>query len=358
MALSFLNTWTSLSHWAYAIGLFVLVLTGLFLIRSIVALQLKRLGAIHGLGFLEYLRQILDATRVSFLIAIAALAGLMQLELTPIYEKWGRYAAVVIFVLQAALWANRALSVWLDRAFESHKAVNPSGVTHLLVVGLLLRILLWSLAMLMILDNLGFNITTLVASLGIGGVAVALAVQNILGDLFSSVSIALDKPFVIGDFIVINEYMGTVEYVGLKTTRLRSLGGEQIIISNTELLKRQIRNYKRMEERRISFEFSISYDTPYHLIEKIPAMVSSIVKSTSDLTRFDRAHFRNYSESALQFEVVYYVLTPDFNKYMDIQQEINLAILREFRRHGVNFAFPTRTLYLAQQMFGEKRNVA
>jgi len=172
------------------------------------------------------------------------------------------------------------------------------------------------------------------------------------------VSIALDKPFVIGDFIVINEYMGTVEYVGLKTTRLRSLGGEQIVISNTELLKRQIRNYKRMEERRISFEFGIAYDTPYQLIEKIPGMVTGIIKSTSNLTRFDRAHFRNYGESALQFEVVYYVLTPDFNKYMDIQQEINLAILREFRRLGVDFALPTRTIYLAQDSFNVKRNAA
>jgi small-conductance mechanosensitive channel len=184
------------------------------------------------------------------------------------------------------------------------------------------------------------------ASLGIGGIAVALAVQSILGDIFSSVSIALDKPFVIGDFIVVDDYMGNVEYVGLKTTRIRSLGGEQIVFSNTELLKNRIRNYKRMLERRVLFQFGIAYETPTEQVEAIPGMVREIITGSGFDTRFDRAHFQSYGENALQFEVVYYVLDPDYNKYMDIQQQINLALLRGFRERGIGFAHPTRMLHI------------
>jgi small-conductance mechanosensitive channel len=181
------------------------------------------------------------------------------LEVSPTQEKWLQYAWIIIPVSQIALWANQMVTVVVNRAFERHRQTDPAGVTHLLLGGLIARIVVWSLAVLVTLDNLGFNITTLMASLGIGGIAIALAVQNILGDLFSSVSIGLDKPFVIGDFIVLGDCMGTVEYVGLKTARIRSLGGEQIIISNTELLKNRISNYKRMQERRVVFEFGVSY---------------------------------------------------------------------------------------------------
>jgi small-conductance mechanosensitive channel len=208
------------------------------------------------------------------------------------------------------------------------------------------RVVLWAIAALVTLDNLGFNITTLMASLGIGGIAVALAVQNILGDIFSSVSIALDKPFVIGDFIVVDSFMGTVEYIGMKTTRLRSLGGEQIVFSNTELLKNRIRNYKRMQERRVAFEFGVAYETPAEELERIPQLVKEIVSNEKLETRFDRAHFKTYGDSALQFEVVYFVLDPDYNKYMDIQQDINLALLRAFRTRNITFAYPTRTLHI------------
>lgn len=173
----------------------------------------------------------------------------------------------------------------------------------------------------------------------------ALAVQNILGDLFSSVSIALDKPFVIGDFIIIDDYMGAVEYVGLKTTRLRSLGGEQIVISNSELLKNRIRNYRLMEERRVVFEFGVTYETPVEKLEGIPELVRQAILSFDGLTRFDRTHLRSFGESALEYEVVYYVLTPDYNRYMDIQQHINLSLLREFADRNIAFAYPTLMLY-------------
>lgn len=337
---------------SYEIALAVLSALGTLLVlialRAFAARQLHRLAAHGRLAFLGYAEQIVETTRLPFMFGVSMLVGASQLELSLRHEKWLHYGWIIVLVLQVAMWGNRLISVAMEHAFEHHRKTDPSGATHLMVVGLIARIVMWSLATLVMLDNLGFNITTLMASLGIGGIAVALAVQNILGDIFSSVSIALDKPFVIGDFIVVDGYMGTVEYVGMKTTRIRSLGGEQIVFSNTELLKNRIRNYKRMQERRVQFEFGIAYETSLEDVERIPRMVEDIVRSCAGGTRFDRAHFSAYGDSALQFEVVYYVLDPDYNKYMDIQQTINCALLRCFRERGIGFAYPTRTLYLAR----------
>lgn len=337
----------SLYDGTLAVTVFSLVLAALFLLKAVVLRQLRALSEKGKLKFLSYPEQLVMSTQLPFMLGIALLAGVTQLDLPERQEKLLQYAWMIVLIFQIALWANRLISISLDRAFQRSRDLNPSGATHLMVAGLVGRILLWSIAVLVTLDNLGFNITTLMASLGIGGIAVALAVQNILGDVFSSVSIALDKPFVIGDFIVVDSYMGTVEYVGLKTTRIRSLGGEQIIFSNTELLKNRIRNYKRMQERRVLFEFGIAYETSIENIERIPKMVEEIITSHKLDTRFDRAHFKSYGESALQFEVVYHVLTADYNEYMNIQQAINVALLKRFRDYGIVFAYPTRTLYVA-----------
>jgi small-conductance mechanosensitive channel len=168
-------------------------------------------------------------------------------------------------------------------------------------------------------------------------------VQNILGDLFASLSIVIDKPFVAGDFIIIDDFMGSVEHVGLKTTRIRSLGGEQIVFSNSDLLKSRLRNYKRMRERRIVFKFGLTYDTPPERLEQVPGIVRRIIEGQKQV-RFERAHFAAFGESSLDFEVVFWMTTPDYNAYMDVQQAINLALMRELAGIGAEFAFPTRTL--------------
>ncbi|WP_420473773.1 mechanosensitive ion channel family protein [Noviherbaspirillum sp. ST9] len=331
---------------------FMAVLLALLLVKAFAARQLRRWASDGRFQLLAYAEQILTATRLPFMLAVSLLASISQMDIPADQRKWIHYAWIVILVSQIALWGNRMITLAVARAFERQREADPAAATHLMLAGLVGRIILWSLALLVALDNLGFNITTLMASLGIGGIAVALAVQNILGDIFSSVSIALDKPFVIGDFIVVDNFMGTVEYIGMKTTRLRSLGGEQIVISNTELLKNRIRNFKRMQERRVAFEFGIAYETPPSEVERIPALLRKIVTQERFATRFDRAHFKAYGDSALQFEVVYYVLDPDYNKYMDIQQGINLALLRAFRERGIAFAYPTRTLYLSSPADG------
>jgi small-conductance mechanosensitive channel len=208
---------------------------------------------------------------------------------------------------------------------------------------------LWSLGFIFLLDNLGFKISTVIAGLGIGGIAIALAAQTILGDLFSYFVIFFDRPFQIGDAInIAADKSGTVEYIGIKTTRLRSLGGEQLIVSNTDLVNSRIHNYKRMERRRVAFQLGVVYDTPANILAQVGPLIKEIITAIPD-TSFDRAHFVSYGNFSLNFEVVYYVLSPDYNKYMDIHQEINLTIYREFEKRKILFAFPTQTLYLNNQ---------
>ncbi len=254
-------------------------------------------------------------------------------------------ATVIALLAQAALWGDALVRSYLMRQAKRRTETDAGVATTLLALAFLARTAVWSVVILLILANLGIDVTAMVAGLGIGGIAIALAAQNILGDLFASASIMLDKPFLLGDFIVVGADMGTVEHIGLKTTRVRSLSGEQLIFANSELLKCRIRNFKRMNERRIVFGIGITYETPAEQVAVIPAMFREAVESQS-ATRFDRAHFKRFGDSALEFEVVYYVLAADYNIFMDIQQAINLAILRRFAAERIAFAYPTQTLYL------------
>jgi small-conductance mechanosensitive channel len=209
----------------------------------------------------------------------------------------------------------------------------------------------WAIIFLLALDNLGVNITALVAGLGVGGIAVALAAQNIIGDLFASLSIVLDRPFVPGDFLAIDEFYGDVEKVGLKTTRMRSLSGEQIVFSNNDLLNSRIRNYGQMVERRIVFSVGVVYQTPHEKLQQIPSIIEDIIVK-QELARFDRAHFKQYGDYSLNFEMVYYVESSDYRLFMDIQQAVNLEIFRRFAEEGIEFAYPTQTLFVDRQSHG------
>ena len=173
----------------------------------------------------------------------------------------------------------------------------------------------------------------------------ALAVQNILGDLFASLSIVLDKPFVVGDFLAVGEHLGSVEKIGLKTTRLRSLSGEQLVFSNTDLLKSRIKNYGRMFERRVAFKIGVTYETPREKLKRIPRIIREIIQGREN-TRFDRSHFQEYGAYSLNFETVYYVLSPDYAVYMDIQQDIYFELHERLEQEGVEFAYPTQKLFL------------
>ncbi|MBV7431410.1 MULTISPECIES: mechanosensitive ion channel family protein [unclassified Acidovorax] len=291
--------------------------------------------------------EVLEGTSRLLMVVVALLVGASLLELPGRWESRLSQLWFVALALQMGLWGMRAIGMGVRRYVERHSSTGMTQVSAsatLLSWGL--RTLLWSVVLLAILSNVGVNITAFIASLGVGGIAVALAVQNILGDLFASLAIAVDKPFEVGDFIVVGSVSGTVQVIGLKTTRIRSLQGEQIVMSNTDLLKQTISNYRMLEKRRIVFGFGVSYNTTPEQAEAIPGVVRKLIDAHPEL-RFDRAHFKAFGASSLDYEVVYIVQDPAFNLYMDLQQSINLGLMREFKAMGVEFAFPTSTVHIA-----------
>ncbi|GLS06015.1 hypothetical protein GCM10007860_31800 [Chitiniphilus shinanonensis] len=281
------------------------------------------------------------ATSFWLLLPIAVKVGANGLTLPAKVDSTLSIIALIAFIVQIALWANRALVQWFASETVRRRQVDAEAATAMTILGFLARLVLWTMILLIVLDQLGFNISGLIAGLGIGGVAVALAVQNILGDLFASLAIVLDKPFVVGDFIIVGDMMGSIERVGLKTTRVRSLSGEQLVFSNDDLLKSRIRNYQKLQERRVVFSVAVPYDTPRDKLERLPGLIRDIV-TTREKVRIDRAHFQGIGNASFTFEVVYFVLSPDFNLYMDIQQAINLDLVSAFEREGLEFAVPVQ----------------
>jgi small-conductance mechanosensitive channel len=349
--LSSLKTLELAGNSLFSWTLFVVATVGLYLLLSVLLRFLQR--NMHRFSentstvVDDLLVAVLDSTKFFTLLFISLWAGSRFLDLGPA-ENIPELVLVVVVTLQVALWANRAVSEYIVHFSSAHRDTDPGTVSAVQGLSFLARLAIWALAVLLVMDNLGYDVTALVAGLGIGGVAIALAVQNILGDLFASLSIVLDKPFVVGDFITIGEHMGEVEKIGVKTTRLKSLSGEQLIFSNSDLLNSRVRNFKRMYERRVPFSFGVIYQATTEQLEAIPPMVRQIIDSI-DNTRFDRAHFKSFGESSYDFEVVYYVLSPDYGVYMDIQQKINLDLCRGFADEGIEFAYPTRTLYITRE---------
>ncbi|WP_324669890.1 mechanosensitive ion channel family protein [Geochorda subterranea] len=342
-----LLTHNTLWRWVLAAVIFVAVYAGLDLAKRIGQRRLAaQAEATHSAG-MRLAADLLGRRSNRLVFAVLALyAASLALEVPGSLAQALRGAAVVALFLQGALLGNGLIQHGVSRAFATQGQLDPEAASVVSLVALAARLVLWTLVLLVVLRNVGIDITALVAGLGVAGIAVALAVQNVLGDLFAALSIILDKPFVVGDFIVVGDYLGTVERIGLKTIRIRSLWGEQLVFSNADLLNSRIRNYKRMEQRRIAFTVAVSYETPYEKLAAIPAMLREIVESQQSV-RFDRAHFARYADHGLVFEIVYYVLSPDYTLYMDIQQRINLEIHRRFQAEGIRFALPVRTVYLA-----------
>ena len=306
--------------------------------------RIKKFAAATTTTIDDFLVNVLEKVAIPFLYLLAVYISVKSLSFHPYVEKAANYCglAILLFYLSRLiiLFITYAIKTYLTKAGQD-TALERSLHGILVVV----KILVWGGAVIFFLDNLGFKISAVIAGLGIGGVAVALAAQTILKDLFSYFSIIFDRPFKAGDFIIIGDFMGTIEYVGIKTTRIRSLGGEMLIFSNSDLTDSRVRNYKLMEKRRVLFRIGVTYQTPADKLKEIPAIIEKIIKSVKD-TQFDRAHFFSYGDFSLIFEIVYYVIGPDYNKYMDIQQEINLAIYEAFAKQGIEFAYPTQTLYV------------
>lgn len=298
-------------------------------------------------GASQVVLEVLSGTSHLLILLAAVLVGAGMLDLP---GRWPARVGQLWFLavaLQVGLWGTRATVLAVERYRVHHGSANPSQISaSATLMSWGLRTVLWATVLLAILSNVGVNITAFVASLGVGGIAIALAVQSVLGDLFASVAIAVDKPFEVGDFIVVGGIAGTVQQIGVKTTRIRALSGEQVVMSNTDLLKQTINNYRYMQERRIVFKFNVPYATGADQAEAIPQAVRRIVEAEPN-ARFDRAHLQGFGENGLAYEVVYIVLDPGYNVYMDLQQKINLALMRELEGMGVPFAVPARTLHMA-----------
>jgi small-conductance mechanosensitive channel len=341
----------TLLQWLIAAAVLVAGFALLWLVIRVAGRRLSAIAARTETRLDDIVSGMITRTGSVFLFVAALFLALQFLELPARIRAIGQSLFIITLLVQAGVWLGVLAHSVLDQYRRDTVTKNPAAATTINALGYLVRILIWAFVVLMVLDNLGINVSALVAGLGIGGVAVALAVQNVLGDLFASLSIILDKPFVIGDFLVIGDYMGSVEHVGLKTTRVRSLSGEQLVLSNSDLLKSRIRNYGRMYERRVVFNLGVTYDTPREQLKRIPGMIHAAVEA-QDKTRFDRSHFMKYGDYALQFETVYYVLSPDYNIYMDIQQAIYLAIHEAFEQEHIEFAYPTQTLFVTRSAAG------
>lgn len=303
-------------------------------------------------GFLRMLRN----TYSLFIVILALYLGSLMLELARKYEVLLWRVVVTTMLVQAAVWADTGVRAWRARYRQAAIGGTDSvaSMASTAIIDFILRMIVWIVFMLMILDNLGFNITTLVASLGIGGIAVALAVQNILGDLLASLSIVLDKPFVVGDFIIVGEYLGTVEYIGLKTTRLRGLGGDQVIFANGDILKARIGNQTRMFSRRAAFIIRVRYGTPPDRLAAIPQMVKEIIEGQEETASFERAHLRNLGEWAVEYEVVYWIKSADYFVFMDTNQAVLLGVLTGLAERGIDIAFPTQVNLRPADIGGEQ----
>ncbi len=338
---------TVLRSWLFALGITIAVYAAL---RLVVWASRTRLDAQHAktrTGIDDVLAAAVRETHSIVLLVVGIWVGSAVVVLTPDARRVVRSVAMIALLVQVGLWLSAAIVKGVALRREARIEEDAAGVMSMKVLSVAVRFALWSVVVLLALGNLGVDVTALVAGLGVGGVAVALAAQNILGDLFASLSIVIDKPFVLGDFLVVGDFLGAVEDIGMRTTRIRSLSGEQLVFSNNDLLRSRIRNYGRMYERRVVFSLGVTYQTPRPRLAGIPGMIREAIESQEPV-RFDRAHFKEYGDFALVFEAVYYVLAADYNKYMDIQQAINLDIHERFESAGIEFAYPTQTLFLAR----------
>ena len=328
--------------WAIAIAVIAAAMLLLRFFKYVVLQRLKKFADRSKATFDDLVISLIQGCIMPLLYCLAVYYGLQYLQMSDRAKQLMHVTVMIVTTFFIIRIITSVVSYFIhnfirNEAGEETKKKQARGIL------MIIKGVVWLVGLVFLIDNLGYDITTIVTGLGIGGIAIALAAQTVLGDLFSYLVIFFDKPFEIGDFIIVDDKMGTVEYIGIKTTRLRTLAGEQLICSNTDLTNSRVHNYKRMERRRVVFSFGVVYHTPAEKLRQIPLMVKQAIES-QEPTQFDRAHFLSFGDFSLHFEVVYYVLTADYNQYMDIQQAINLQLFSRFEKEGIEFAFPTQTL--------------
>ena len=346
----------SVEAYATALITFVVGLLIVYVFKNIVLSRLEKWANKTETNLDDLLVKGIEKSIVPLLYFGAFYIAFQTLSLSVKVEK----ALRIISVILLTFYFLRSLTTVLNHAFKSYLRRKKHGeerIKQMHGITTLLNILIWSLGLIFLLDNLGFKVSTVITGLGVGGVALALAAQAVLGDLFSYFVIFFDRPFEVGDFLIIGDKMGSVENVGIKTTRIRALGGEQLVFHNTDLTNSRIHNYKKMEQRRVVFQIGVTYQTLADQLEEIPKIVKKIIEDQED-AKFDRGHFASFGDFSLNFEFVYYVIGADYTHYMDIQQAINLSIYRAFEEKGIEFAYPTQTLFMnmMKNLEAEKQN--
>jgi small-conductance mechanosensitive channel len=328
--------------------LLVILLTGLLYLvfwvaRKVLVNRAGKLAAKTATDLDDFLCELLGELRNFFLLGLAILLGTRPLILPDGVQEAIRIIFVVLALLQCGFLASKLLTYLINKQVAKQGA---SQSATLKTIGRFLTGLVWAIVIVMALDSIpGIEVSTLVTTLGVTGIAVAFAIQNILEDLFAALSITFDQPFIIGDFIVVDDMIGTVERIGLKSTRVRSLSGELLVFSNSDLLDSRIRNYQKMDRRRVELKFGVTYQTPQEKLREIPKMVETVITGREKVS-FDRAHFTGFGDSALDFDVVYYVDSSDYVLFMDVQQAIGLELLKRFEGEGIEFAYPTQTVFV------------
>lgn len=336
-------------QWLTALAILIAAFVVLRLLVRFASNRLHRWAERTKSEYDNLISNLVHATTGWFLLLVAAYVASAYLTLAAEANTWFRVGVIAAVFVQAGLWASQFIDFWLVRLLRGRIDADADSKTVLRMAGWMARAVLWTLVLLLILDNIpGVSITGLIASLGVAGIAVGLALQNVLGDLFAAMSIVLDRPFAIGDYIVVGDMMGVVENIGLKSTRVRSLTGELLVFSNSDLLGSRIRNYKTLFERRIANRLGVTYQTARPKLERIPGMIQAAIEAQSPV-RFDRAHLAGFGDFSIDFEYVYYVLAPEFATHMNIQQAILLAIHQAFEAEGIEFAYPTQVVFVSRE---------
>jgi len=337
----------SIQAYLVGLGIFIAGVVVLVILEKLIIRRIRKFTEQTETNLDDLFFKAVEKTLIPLLYLGALYIAVNQLELTVGVVKLVSSLAVIFITVQITRLVLFIAVFFLDQAWQK-TGETATGVRISKGIVTLLKLGVWSIAGVFILDNLGYNISAVVAGLGISGIAVALAAQTILGDLFNYFVILFDRPFKRGDFVIIDDFLGVIVHIGIKTTRIQSLWGEELVFSNTDLTSSRIKNYKKMEKRRVLFKLGVTYQTTSEQIKKIPQIIRGIIEKVED-TIFDRAHFQSYGDFSLDIESVYYVIGNDYNKYMDIQQQINFAIKEAFEKEGIEFAYPTRTLFINKE---------
>ena len=338
----------SIYRWLVTSGSALLITILLRVLLGSVRKRLAQLAKSTDVAWDDALIHALSKVRFSLVATAVFCLAFSTLELSDDLSKLLNNIATLLLLIQTGISLSEGSRKYLDLKRQARIKTDPGSVGGFGAIRFVIDLVIWTVIALLALDNIGIDVTSLVTGLGVSGIAVALAVQNILGDLFASLTIVLDKPFIVGDFLKVGDLLGTVENIGLKTTRLRSLSGEQLVFSNADLLQSRIQNYGRLEVRRVAFMVGVTYQTKPEQLEAIPGIIEEAV-SKHDKARFDRSHLANLGDFAIIFETVYYVDSPNFALYRDIQQGIYLHLARAFSERGIDFAYPTQTLYVHEE---------